>query len=77
MFIPASALSDYKGRALDMVLQYCLSGCNASLLDTILFKDIGTVYGIDSELLHWTNGGFYGLWFMFFNKDAEKTFNTV
>ncbi len=77
IFIPTSPLSDFKNRSLNKLYTSCLTGNNLSLLDTMLYKELGTVYSISSQSLYWTNGGVSIIGYQTLVDRAEETADRV
>lgn len=57
IFIPTAPLSNFKYRFINNILGHCLTGESFSLLDTLLYKEIGFVYSVERNSFYWTNGG--------------------
>lgn len=73
IFIPIGTPSSFEKQALAAVFQHSLIGGNRALIDTLLCKELGTVYSVESELLHWTNGSVFAFGFETFEHSFEKT----
>lgn len=77
IFLPSASQSDFLNSAKDDILMGCLTGFNFSLLDKLLYKQLGSVYFVEPERLSWTNGGVLTLGYRTDPDAGEKTADAV
>lgn len=77
VFLPIGNMANIKDVACEKILHKCITSGNNSLIDNVLFKELGTAYTVDSEMLRWIDGGVLAFGYKTLPEHAEQTADSV
>lgn len=77
VFLPASSLHEFENRIQDDLFSAFFVKSADSYLSNFLYKELGSAYYVDSEVIHWCNGGVLVFGYRTLSYQAEETADKV